>query len=421
MKHHKSKQPSRQSGKPVSKPAAKLAARKTEKPAKAPSTARKPAAKPAKKATWKSAAKPAAKVAKKQASKQASKQANKQAKKQLPKPATAPPVVGKEQLRPSVPSNPLRPHVGPHYVDPIDYPTHPYPSMKRFAEHLALGNSMPRTRHCYYRDLRLVQEYFNADPATLTEDQFRGYVLYVKTKKMWEPKTIRQTAASAKRFFVDMLGYNHWTVFSQIHAKDHEKLPAVLTRDEVRRLLGHIRLRRYRIPLKLIYCCGLRVSECLGLTIHDIDGAGGKLWIRNGKCAKDRMVPIAAVMVEDLRRYWANHRHPLLIFPCVGRGHDTPEKVAARMGRATSPMAVSSLQTLLKEARDQLNLPKATPHTLRHSFATHLAEAGASIHTIKALLGHKNINTTMIYMHLTHRSEQDSRALVEQLCGELPR
>ena len=150
MKHHKSKQPSRQSGKPVSKPAAKLAARKTAKPAKAPSTARKPAAKPAKKATWKSAAKPAAKVAKKQASKQA----KKQAKKQLPKQATAPPVVGKEQPRPSVPSNPLRPHVGPHYVDPIDYPTHPYPSMKRFAEHLALGNSMPRTRHCYYRDLR---------------------------------------------------------------------------------------------------------------------------------------------------------------------------------------------------------------------------------------------------------------------------
>ena len=150
MKHHKSKQPSRQSGKPVSKRAAKLAARKTEKPAKAPSTARKPAAKPAKKATWKSAAKPAAKVA--------SKQANKQAKKQLPKQATAPPVVGKEQLRPSVPSNPLRPHVGPHYVDPIDYPTHPYPSMKCFAEHLALGNSMPRARHCYYRDLRLVNE-----------------------------------------------------------------------------------------------------------------------------------------------------------------------------------------------------------------------------------------------------------------------
>ena len=99
--------------------------------------------------------------------------------------------------------DPLRPHVGPRYVDPLDYTTHPYPSMRRFAEHLALGSSMPRTRHCYYRDLRLVQEHFSADPAGLTEDQFRGYILHVKTRKQWQPKTIRQTAACGKRFFVD--------------------------------------------------------------------------------------------------------------------------------------------------------------------------------------------------------------------------
>lgn len=91
------------------------------------------------------------------------------------------------------------------------------------------------------------------------------------------------------------------------------------------------------------------------------------------------------------------------------------------MGKADGPMPISSLQRLLVVARKELNLPQATPHTLRHSFATHLAEAGASIHTIKALLGHKSINTTMIYMHLTHRSEQDSRALLERLCKELPR
>jgi len=293
--------------------------------------------------------------------------------------------------------------------------------MRRFAEHLALGRTMPRTRHSYYRSLRLIQEYSDSDPATLTEDQFRDYILYVKTKKQWEPKTIRQTAACAKLFFVEMLGHKDWTVFSQIRTKDHEELPEVLTREEVVRLLAHIRLRRYRIPLKLIYCCGLRVSECLGLTIHDIDGAGGKLWIRKGKGGKDRMVPIAQAMVEDLRKYWNHHRNALLIFPHTGRGHDTPEKVAARMGRAASPMPISSLQRLMVVARKELNLPQATPHTLRHSFATHLSEAGASIHTIKDLLGHRNINTTMIYMHLTHRSEQDSRALVERLCGELPR
>lgn len=390
----------RQFGKPLSK-TIKSAVRKADGKAKARPVAKKAQGRPAKKSTWKASTKTAAKATLKEAG--------------------AAPTARKVRVDPRGPQNPLRPHVGPRYVDPLDYATHPYPSMRRFAEHLTLGPTMPRTRHSYYRSLRLIQEYFNADPATLTEDQFRGYVLHVKTKKQWEPKTIRQTAACAKLFFVEMLGHQDWTVFSQIRTKDHEKLPAVLTRQEVCKLLEHVRLRRYRTPLKLIYCCGLRVSECLGLTIHDIDGPGGKLWIRQGKCDKDRMVPIAGVMVKDLRRYWANHRHPLLLFPHTGRGHDTPEKVAARMGKASSPMPISSLQRLLVAARKELNLPQATPHTLRHSFATHLAEAGASIHTIKALLGHKSINTTMIYMHLTHRSEQDSRALIERLCDELPR
>jgi integrase len=293
--------------------------------------------------------------------------------------------------------------------------------MLRFAEHLALGATMERTRHAYYRAMRLIHEHFHRDPATLAEEDVRGYVLYVKNRKHWKPKTIRQAAAGARMFFVDMLGHSDWTIFSQIRTKDHDELPEVLTRGEVVKLLDHIRLRRYRIPVKLIYCCGLRLSECLGLTIRDIDGAGGKLWIRKGKGGKDRMVPIAATMVEDLRGYWAFHRHPVLLFPNVGRGHGTPENVAARMRAAAGPMLAGSLQRLMVVARKQLNLPHATPHTLRHSFATHLAEAGASIHSIKALLGHKNINTTMIYMHMTHRSEEDSRALVETLCRELPR
>jgi site-specific recombinase XerD len=91
------------------------------------------------------------------------------------------------------------------------------------------------------------------------------------------------------------------------------------------------------------------------------------------------------------------------------------------MREAERPMPVSSLQRLMVQARKELGIETCTVHTLRHSFATHLVEAGASLHTVKALLGHKSINTTMIYLHLTHRSEQDSRALVEKLCQELPR
>ncbi len=314
-----------------------------------------------------------------------------------------------------------RPKAGRTRRDPLDYEHHPYLSMKRFAELLALRYDAPRTRHSYYRDLRLIQEHCNSDPAELSEAQFRDYILHVKTRKEWKPKTIRQTAASAKLFFVEMLGREDWTVFSQIRTKDHDELPVVLTRDQVISLLHHVRLRRYRTPLKLLYCCGLRISSCLELTIHDIRDAGRKLWVRGDKGQRDRLVPLASTMLKDLRAYWAVHRHPVLLFPSVGRGPCLPEKIAQRMHCATSPMPVNSLQRLLLVARSELNLPGVTPHTLRHCFATHLVEAGASLHTVQALLGHKQINSTMVYLHLTHRSEQDSLRLVEDLCRNLPR
>ena len=314
-----------------------------------------------------------------------------------------------------------RPKAGCDQRDPIHYETHPYPSMKRFAGLLVLRFNTPRTRHSYYRQLRLVHEFCGCDPAAITEERFRDYILHVKTKKLWKLKTIRQAAAAAKLFFVEMLAHEDWKVFSQIRTKDLEELPAVLTREEVRRLLVQIRLRRYRTPIKLIYCCGLRLSECLSLTVHDIKPEEGKLWIRGGKGGKDRMVPIAAEMIEDLRRYWKIHRHPLLLFPNVGRGNCAADQVPARMQVATSPMPISSLQRLMVLARKELGIEHCTVHTLRHSFATHMVESGASIHTVKDLLGHKNIQTTMIYLHLTHRSEQDCRALIETLCRDLPR
>lgn len=316
--------------------------------------------------------------------------------------------------------NTLNIRAGKRLRDPLDY-HHPYDSMGRYAELLALRHDSTRTRHSYYRAMRLVHEHFGADPATLGEDHFRDYLLHVKTRKGWKPKTIRQTAACARLFFVEMLGCAEWRLFSQLRIRDHDELPAVLTREQVARLLGAIRLRRYRIPVKLIYCAGLRLSECLSLTVNDIFGDEGKLMVRGGKGHKDRMVPLAPEMVQDLRRYWAFHRHPVLLFPNAGRGPCSPDNLAERMRGARSPMPLGSLQRLVVVARKELGLPDATVHTLRHSFATHLVEAGASLHTVQALLGHKQITTTMVYLHLTHRSDQDSRALVERLTQGLPR
>ncbi len=306
------------------------------------------------------------------------------------------------------------------YANPVDY-QHPYPSMSQYADFLALRYDANRTRHAYYRHLRLIHEHLACDPATLTEAQLRDYFLFVKLQKHWKPKTIRQALAAAKMFFIDLLAKPGWIVFSQIRTKDHDTLPAVLTRQQVHALLAHIRLRRYRTPLKLIYCCGLRLSECLGLTIHDIRGQENKLLIRHGKGDKDRVVPLPTSMYEELRRYWAFHRHPLLLFPNVGRGDRDPKVLAKRMHQATCPMPHSSLQRLLIIARKKLNIPAASVHSLRHSFATHLLEAGAHLHMIQKLLGHKQITTTMVYLHLTHQSTQDALRLMDQLCQALPR
>ena len=328
------------------------------------------------------------------------------------------PKMSKWGPKPSLP--PVIRTTSQEYKNPVDY-QHPYPSMSQFADFLALRYDANRTRHAYYRHLRLLHERYDFDPANIEEDDLRNYFLFVKLNKQWKPKTIRQALAATKMFFCDLLGHTDWTIFSQIRTKDHDTLPAVLTRQQVHDLLTHIRLRRYRTPLKLIYCCGLRLSECLGLTIHDIKGKENKLFIRQSKGHKDRVVPLPTAMYLELRRYWAFHRHPLLIFPNVGRGDRTPEALAKRMHQATRPMPTNSLQRLLIIARKELNIPGASPHTLRHSLATHLLEAGAHLRTIQELLGHSQITSTMVYTHLTHQSAQDTLRLMDELYRGLPR
>ena len=298
---------------------------------------------------------------------------------------------------------------------------HPYHSMARYAELLALRYDCNRTRHAYYRQLRLLQEHFGCDPKVLTQDQIRDYLLFLKFEKHWKPNTMRQAVACLRAFYQELLGQEPWEVFSQIRTRDMETLPIVHSRTDIHRLLAGIRLRRYRTPLKLIYCCGLRLSECLSLTIHDINGDDGKLRIRQGKGLKDRMVPIASDMLEDLRAYYAVHRNRLLIFPNVGRGIQQGAELKTRMRLATTPMPQASLQRLLVVARKELGIPDATVHSLRHSFATHMIESGASLHSVQRLLGHKKIETTMTYLHVTHQSREDTRALIEALCQGLPR
>ena len=255
----------------------------------------------------------------------------------------------------------------PKYKNPLEY-DHPYPSMDDFAKRLSLRYDAVRTCHSYYRQGRLLHEHFDTDPIDLTESDLRDYFIYVKHEKLWKPKTIRQSVAALKLFYSTYPEQKNWTVFSQIKTKDHDELPAVLTRDQVFSVLQGIKLRRYRIPIKLIYCCGLRLSECLSLTIHDIKSKENKLWIRQSKNHRDRLVPISDDMVSDLKKYWKAHQNPLLLFPSAGRGDQSSEKTCQRMRVADHPIPHGSLQRTITAVRKELNIPELTIHTLRSVF-----------------------------------------------------
>jgi integrase/recombinase XerD len=196
--------------------------------------------------------------------------------------------------------------------------------MAQYAELLALRFDAKRTRHAYYRAMRLLHEHFQSDPATREETHLRDYLLHIKLHKHWKPKTIRQTLACAKLFFVELLQRPLWRVFSQIRTKDHDFLPAVLTRQQVHDLLGSVRLRRYRTPIKLIYCCGLRLGECLSLSIHDILGEERKLVIRNSKGHQDRVIPLPALMLEDLQVLELSPASALVVSQCGTRRPNAP-------------------------------------------------------------------------------------------------
>ena len=272
--------------------------------------------------------------------------------------------------------------------------------MQRFAEYLHLQDFRLLTMQGYYRHVGLIAAYYRRDPQELTEEQLRAYYVHVRCQKDWAPKSCRQSLAAAKHFYRVMLG-REYASLDLIKARDRETLPVVLTLEELHRLFKQITLLRYRVPLLLIYASGLRVRECINLTVNDIDGPNNRLFIRAGKGGKDRYTILSTPIYHLLRAYWKQHRNPKWLFPAVGRGLSNSIAVAERMGKATERMDTNSLGShLLKAVRKAGITKKVTCHTLRHSFATHLAAAGVPLHQLQAYLGHAQIETTTIYTHL---------------------
>src|SRR5712691_4013271 len=283
---------------------------------------------------------------------------------------------------------------------------------KRMIECLQLRGLSERTQEAYVRAVRQLSEHYHKSPALISEEELRQYFLFIKNVKHYARNT-STIAICGIRFFYQQTLQRNWATFGLLRAPREKKLPVILSGAEVRQILSGIRLPRYRVCLTTIYSCGLRLQEGTHLQVQDIDSARMMLHVRHGKGAKDRYLPLPQRTLQLLRHYWVTHRNPLLLFPAEGRNH-------IDLAQATEPMSKSSVQDAFHAALKESRLNKrASVHTLRHSWATHLLEAGVNLRLIQEWLGHSSPATTSVYTHLTVKAEQLGAAAIDQLMSDL--
>ena len=293
---------------------------------------------------------------------------------------------------------------------------------------MQLKGLAPRTVEAYVCMIRLLAQWADEDPAALTEERVRDYFLHLVRVRSYAPQTLRQARAALSCFFIEMLGVRGWRVFDHIKTRDHQQLPVVLSRDEVRRVLSQVKELRFLAPLSLIYLCGLRLNEALHIETRDIHRKELRLHVRLGKGGKDRYVPLPQAALDMLEHWYRCHRHACLLFPAMGHAwkttfRDDPAAQAAvqkaHWQLATHPMSDSALQNVWRLALAASGVKKkATIHTLRHSYATHLLEEGVCLRYVSQYLGHATLQQTLVYAHLTDVSvEQTQQALARLAAG----
>lgn len=287
------------------------------------------------------------------------------------------------------------------------------PLRRRMVEDMQLRGLSRKTQDTYARTVRQLADHYGRSPDHITEEEVRQYFLYLKNDKQVSPSTFTQALCGIKFFYEHTLK-REWSTFDLVRPRREKKLPVVLSVAEVHRVLGCLYHPLYRVCLTTIYSCGLRLQEGVYLQVKDIDGDRLMVHVRHGKGAKDRYVPLPEGALEMLRQFWRTHRHPLWLFPT-----STGSTVSPAM--ALKPIHPSSVQKAFKAALRQSGVQKpATVHTLRHSYATHLLEAGVNLRLIQAHLGHSSPKTTALYTHLTRRAEDLAAEAINRVLADLP-
>jgi site-specific recombinase XerD len=273
---------------------------------------------------------------------------------------------------------------------------------------LQLAGMSDRTQQCYTRAVRQLVDFYKKTPDLITEQELQDYFLHRKNVSKWSAATMRICYSGIKFFFINVLK-RKWHTLELINAKRELRLPDVLSTDEVWSILNTVTTPQNKAYLTTVYTCGLRLNEALHIQISNIDSKRMLIHVHRGKGAKDRYVPLPAATLDLLGQYWKTHRNQRLIFPRLGRGRQDGHT-------AQIPMAKETVQGALRRVLKQLKIKKrVTIHTLRHSYATHLLEAGVNIRRIQQYLGHSSLSSTMIYLHLTTQGHERAYGIINAL------
>jgi site-specific recombinase XerD len=257
---------------------------------------------------------------------------------------------------------------------------------QRMTEDMQVRNLSAHTQTSYLEQVSLFARYFRTSPDVLTPEHIRTYQIYLTNEKKLATSSIHM-AVAALRFLYRVTLKKEWIFGEEIPLpKKPQKLPVVLSPDEVVHFLGCVDCGKHRVILTTCYAAGLRISEAVRLKAAAIDSARMVIRVEQGKGSKDRYVMLSPMLLEILRNYWKAARPKPWLFPGI---HDD------------RPITKDAVQTACQKAHRLSGLSKpVTPHSLRHAFAVHLLETGTDVRTIQLLLGHRSLATTARYLRI---------------------
>jgi integrase/recombinase XerD len=271
------------------------------------------------------------------------------------------------------------------------------PLRQRMLEELQRRNYSPKTIRLYLRHVAEFAKHFHRSPDQLGTEDIRQYQLFLIREKKLAWSSYNQIVCALRFFYAKTL--KRAFLLQEIpFPRMEQRLPTILSPEEVARILTVPRHLKTRALLMTIYAAGLRRSEAAHLRVNDIDSARMTITVRQGKGQKDRLVMLSPVLLQTLRQYWRHNKPKQWLFP-----GDKPDQ----------PISDNDIFAVFHNAVRHAGITKkVSPHSLRHSFATHLLESGTNLRTIQVLLGHRSLKTTARYLHV---SQQHVRATASPL------